>query len=114
KVLNSRRGLSYCTVRWQSCPAMDRDFATAVTNFALWRDLKRVAETIADVANQLQAKGYSAEEIAAAIAELLDELEGSGGRSRFFRALAVNRQLGMTTNQIRPLRCELVPGSRHL
>ena len=33
---------------------------------------------IADVTCQLEAEGYSAGEIAAAIDELLDELEGSG------------------------------------
>ena len=53
---------------------MDRDFANAVINFALWRDPERVSEVIADVAEQLQAKGYSAEEIEAAIGELVDEL----------------------------------------
>jgi hypothetical protein len=55
---------------------MDRDFANAIINFALWRDPERVSEAIADVACQLQAKGYSAEEIAAAIDELVDELNG--------------------------------------
>ena len=57
---------------------MDRDFANAVINFALWRDPERVAEVIANVSCQLEAKGYSAQEIAAAINELLDELNGHG------------------------------------
>jgi hypothetical protein len=39
---------------------------------------ERVSEVIADVAGQLQAKGYSAEEIGAAIDELVDELNGHG------------------------------------
>ena len=52
---------------------MDRDFADAVINFALRRDPERVAEVIANVSCQLEAKGYSAQEIAAAIDELLDE-----------------------------------------
>ena len=55
---------------------MDRDFANAVIDFALWRDPQRVAEVIANVSCQLEAKGYSAQEIAAAIDELLDELNG--------------------------------------
>jgi pyridoxal biosynthesis lyase PdxS len=58
--------------------AMDRDFADAIINFALWRDPERVAEVIAEVAGQLEAKGYPAYEIAAAIDELLDELNGDG------------------------------------
>ena len=53
-------------------PVMDRDFANAVINFALWRDPERVCDVIADVAGQLQAKGYSVEEIAAALDELVD------------------------------------------
>jgi SOS response regulatory protein OraA/RecX len=57
---------------------MDRDFANAVINFAVWRDPDRVSKAIADVAGQLQAKGYSAEEIEAAIDELVDELNGQG------------------------------------
>ena len=57
-----------------SSPTMDRDFANAVINFALWHDPERLSEVIADVADQLQAKGYSAEEIEAAIRELVDEL----------------------------------------
>jgi hypothetical protein len=57
---------------------MDHDFANAVINFALWRDPERVAEVIANVSCQLEAKGYSAQEIAAAIDELLDELNGHG------------------------------------
>ena len=57
---------------------MDHDFANAVINFALWRDPERVAEVIANVSCQLEAKGYSAQEIAAAINELLDELNGHG------------------------------------
>jgi hypothetical protein len=55
---------------------MDRDFADAVINFALWPDPERVAEVVANVSCQLEAKGYSAQEIAAAIDELLDELNG--------------------------------------
>jgi hypothetical protein len=54
---------------------MDRDFANAVINFALWRDPERVSEVIADVADQLQAKGYSTAEIEAAVDDL-DELSG--------------------------------------
>jgi hypothetical protein len=55
---------------------MDRTFADAIIQFALWRDPERVSEVIADVTRELGAKGYSAEEISAAIDELLDELEG--------------------------------------
>jgi hypothetical protein len=55
---------------------MDRDFANAVINFALWRDPERVCDVIADVADQLKANGYSAEEIEVAIDELVDELNG--------------------------------------
>ena len=57
---------------------MDRDFANAVIKFALWRDPVHVCEVIADVNRELEAKGYSAEDIAAALDELLDELEGRG------------------------------------
>ena len=57
---------------------MDRDFADAIIHFALWRDPARVGAVIADVTCQLEAEGYSAGEIAAAIDELLDELEGRG------------------------------------
>jgi len=57
---------------------MDRDFAIAVIHFALCRDPARVCEVLADVTCQLEAKGYSVQEIAAAIEELLDELEGRG------------------------------------
>jgi len=60
---------------------MDRDFANAIISFAQWRDPERVSEVIANVARELRAKGYSAEEIAAAIDELLDELQG-GGQTR--------------------------------
>jgi hypothetical protein len=60
---------------------MDHDFANAVLNFALWRDPERVAEVIANVSCQLEAKGYSAQEIAAAIDELLDELNGHAAPS---------------------------------
>ena len=60
---------------------MDRDFADAIISFAQWRDPERVSEVIANVARELRAKGYSAEEIAAAIDELLDELQG-GGQTR--------------------------------
>jgi len=61
-----------------SRPSMDRDFANAVIDFALWRDPECVCDVIADVARQLQAKGYSIEEIEAAIDELADELSGHG------------------------------------
>jgi hypothetical protein len=57
---------------------MDRDFANAVIQFALWLDPAHVCEVIADVNRALEAKGYSAEDIAAALDELLNELEGSG------------------------------------
>ena len=57
---------------------MDRDFDNAVIDFALWRDPERVAEVIASASCQLKARGYSAQEIAAAIDELLDELNGDG------------------------------------
>ena len=57
---------------------MDRDFANAVINFALWHDPERVRDVITDVASELQAKGYSAEEIEAAIDELVGELNGHG------------------------------------
>jgi hypothetical protein len=56
---------------------MDLDFANVVINFALWRDPEPVREVIADVICQLQAKGYSAEEVGAAIDELVDELNGA-------------------------------------
>ena len=55
---------------------MDRAFADVIIHFALWRDPVRVCEVIADVACSLQAKGFSAQEIGAAIDELMDELEG--------------------------------------
>jgi hypothetical protein len=35
---------------------MDHDFANAVINFALWRDPERVAEVIANVSCQLEAR----------------------------------------------------------
>ena len=59
---------------------MDRDFADAIISFAQWRDPERVSEVIANVDRELRAKGYfySAEEIAAAVDELLDELNGKG------------------------------------
>jgi hypothetical protein len=57
---------------------MDRAFADAVIHFALWRDPERVSEVIADVGRQLEAKGYSVEEIRAALDELLAELDGHG------------------------------------
>jgi SOS response regulatory protein OraA/RecX len=63
---------------WWSDSSMDRDFANAVIQFAVWRDPARVCEVIAEVNRALQAKGYSAEDIAAALDELLDELEGCG------------------------------------
>jgi hypothetical protein len=55
---------------------VDLHFATVVINFALWRDPEPVREVIADVISQLQAKGYSAEEVEAAIDEMVDELNG--------------------------------------
>jgi len=42
---------------------MDRAFADAVIQFALWRDPARVCGVIANVTRELEAKGYSAEEI---------------------------------------------------
>jgi precorrin-4 methylase len=59
---------------------MDRDFADAVIQFALWPDPARVRGVIADVTCQLKAEGYSAAEIVAAIDEILDELEGGQTR----------------------------------
>ena len=53
---------------------MDHDFANAVINFALWRDPERVAEVIANVSCQLEAKGYSAQEIAAGEFGLVPDL----------------------------------------
>jgi hypothetical protein len=61
-----------------SLVSMDRDFADAMLHLALWRDPVRVSGVIADVTCQLKAEGYSAGGIAAAIDELLAELEGSG------------------------------------
>jgi len=58
--------------------SMDRDFADAIIHFALWRDPARVAAALADVTCRLKAEGYSAREIAAAIDELLDELDSNG------------------------------------
>jgi len=55
---------------------MDRAFADVIIHCPLWRDPARVCEVIADVACDLQAKGFSAQEIGAAIDELMDELEG--------------------------------------
>jgi hypothetical protein len=55
---------------------MDRAFANAVILEALARNPERVCEVIADVALAMEAKGHSAEEIDAAVAELLDELVG--------------------------------------
>jgi hypothetical protein len=57
---------------------MDRAFADAVIQVALSRDPDRVSEVIANVARELEAKGYPAEEINSAIDELLDELDGRG------------------------------------
>jgi len=57
---------------------MDRDFADAIISFSQWRDPEPVSEVIANVDRELRAKGYSAEEIAAAVDELLDELNGKG------------------------------------
>jgi hypothetical protein len=56
---------------------MDPDFAAAIIEFALWNDPERVFEVIANVTRELRAKGYPAEDIAAAIDELLDELDAS-------------------------------------
>jgi hypothetical protein len=74
---------------------MDREFADAVIDFTLWCDPERVAEVIAEVAGQLEAKGYSAQEIAAAIDELLDELNGDrlprkGGTSLSSRSVSLS------------------------
>jgi hypothetical protein len=57
---------------------MDRAFADAIIHFALLRDPERVSTVIVDVACELKAKGYSTEEISAAIDELLEELGGQG------------------------------------
>jgi hypothetical protein len=57
---------------------MDRDFANAVIQFSLRRDPVHVCAVIGDVTRELKAKGYSAEDIAAALDELLNELEGCG------------------------------------
>jgi hypothetical protein len=56
---------------------MDPGFANAIIQLALWNDPERVSAAIENVARELRAKGYPAEDIAAAIDELLDELEGS-------------------------------------
>ncbi len=64
--------MEHCELR------LDRDFADAIIHFALWRDPARVSAAIADVACQLQAKGYSIEEIEVAIDELVAELHGRG------------------------------------
>jgi hypothetical protein len=56
--------------------SMDRAFTDVIIHFALWRDPVRVCEVIADVACGLLARGFSAQEIAAAIDALVDELEG--------------------------------------
>ena len=53
-------------VRWGH-GSMDCAFADAVIQFALWRDPARVCGLIANVTRELEARGYSAEEIAAAI-----------------------------------------------
>jgi hypothetical protein len=58
--------------------SMDRDFADAIIHFALWRDPARVCGVIADVTCQLKAEGHSTKEIAAAIDELVDEIEREG------------------------------------
>ena len=57
---------------------MDRDFADAIISFSQWRDPERVSEVIANVDRELKGKGYSAVEIAPAVDELLDELNGKG------------------------------------
>jgi hypothetical protein len=55
---------------------MDRAFANAMILEALEHDPERVFEVIADVARSLAESGrYSAEEISAAVEELLQELE---------------------------------------
>jgi len=55
---------------------MDRAFADAIVRLGLWRDPVRVCEVIAETISELQAQGYSAEEVVAAVAELIDGLEG--------------------------------------
>jgi hypothetical protein len=55
---------------------MNRTFADTVILTALRRDPERVSEVIANVARELEAKGHSAEDIDAAVDELLDELMG--------------------------------------
>jgi hypothetical protein len=56
---------------------MDRDFANAIILEALEYDPERVKKAIADVARSIAESGrYSAEEISAAVGELLQELEG--------------------------------------
>ena len=56
---------------------MDGAVANAIIREALEHDPERVKETIADVARSLAESGrYSAEEISAAVDELLQELEG--------------------------------------
>ena len=90
--------------------SVDRDFANAVINFALWRYPARVSEVIADAAGQLEAKGYSAGEIAAAIDELLDELEGSGQTRIRSGPFLCPFQLRHCPRW----RCFLVPQSRHV
>jgi hypothetical protein len=61
----------------RSDTAMDRAFANAIILEALEHDPERVKVTIAEVARSLAESGrYSAEEISAAVDELLRELEG--------------------------------------
>jgi hypothetical protein len=56
---------------------MDRTFGNAIILEVLEHDPKRVKEAIANVARSLAKSGrYSAEEISAAVDELLQELEG--------------------------------------
>jgi hypothetical protein len=70
-------GIEALALRNRMVP-MDRDFADAILHLALWRDPARVAAALADVTWQLRAEGYSSGEIAAALDELLAELEGRG------------------------------------
>ena len=56
---------------------MDRGFENAIILEVLENDPERVKEAIANVARSLAESGrYSAEEISAAVDELLKELEG--------------------------------------
>jgi hypothetical protein len=56
---------------------MDRALADALV--ALWRDPEHLSEAIANEARKLaECSAYSAEEITAAVYELLGDLEGRG------------------------------------